>query len=83
MQKATRTKNDEVEQIEDDDEELVAPSTRDVENSLEILKNLSLFSEKRGDQMQDLIDKFETLLKKDKLEKINQVKITSYFVKEK
>ena len=33
--------------------------------------------------MQDLIDKFETLLKKDKLEKINQVKITSYFVKEK
>ena len=83
MQKATRAKNDEVEQIEDDDEELVAPSTRDVENSSEILKNLSLFSEKRGDQMQDLIDKFETLLKKDKLEMINQVKITSYFVKEK
>ena len=83
MQKATRAKNDEVEQIEDDDEELVAPSTRDVENSSEILKNLSLFSEKRGDQMQDLIDKFETLLKKDKLEKINQVKITSCFVKEK
>ena len=83
MQKATRAKNDEVEQIENDDEELVAPSTRDVENSSEILKNLSLFSEKRGDQMQDLIDKFETLLKKDKLEKINQVKITSCFVKEK
>ena len=84
MQKATRTKSNEVEEIEDDDdEEWVAPSTRDVENSLEILKNLSLFSEKRGDQMQDLIDKFETLLKKDKLEKINQVKITSYFVKEK
>ena len=83
MQKAARTKSNEVEEIEDDDEELVAPSTRDVENSLEILKNLSLFSEKRGDQMQDLIDKFETLLKKDKLEKINQVKITSYFVKEK
>ena len=83
MQKAARTKSNEVEEIEDDDEELVAPSTRDVENSLEILKNLSLFSEKRGGQMQDLIDKFETLLKKDKLEKINQVKITSYFVKEK
>ena len=84
MQKAARTKSNEVEEIEDDDdEEWVAPSTRDVENSLEILKNLSLFSEKRGDQMQDLIDKFETLLKKDKLEKINQVKITSYFVKEK
>ena len=46
LQEATQTENDEVEEIEDDDEELVAPSTRDVENSLEILKNLSLFSEK-------------------------------------
>ena len=40
-----------VEEIEDDAEELVAPSTRDAENSLEILENLSLFSEKRGEQM--------------------------------
>ena len=69
LQEATQTENDEVEEIEDDDEELVAPSTRDVENSLEILKNLSLFSEKRGDQMQDLINKFETLLTRDKVEK--------------
>ena len=61
MQEATQTENDEVEEIEDDDEELVAPSTRDVENSLEILKNLSLFSEKRGDQVQEL-NKFKTLL---------------------
>ena len=83
LQEATQTENDEVEEIEDDDEELVAPSTRDVENSLEILKNLSLFSEKRGDQMQDLINKFETLLTRDKVEKYKQVKITSYFVKEK
>ena len=83
LQDATQTENDEVEEIEDDDEELVAPSTRDVENSLEILKNLSLFSEKRGDQMQDLINKFETLLTRDKVEKNKQVKITSYFVKEK
>ena len=83
LQEATQTENDEVEEIEDDDEELVAPSTRDVENSLEILKNLSLFSEKRGDQMQDLINKFETLLTRDKVEKSRQVKITSYFLKEK
>ena len=83
LQDATQTENDEVEEIEDDDAELVAPSTRDVENSLEILKNLSLFSEKRGDQMQDLINKFETLLTRDKVEKNKQVKITSYFVKEK
>ena len=59
MQEATQTQNDEVEEIEDDDEELVASTTRDVENSMEILKNLSLFSEKRGHQMQDLVNKFE------------------------
>ena len=46
-----------------------APSTRDLENLLEILKNLSLFSDKRGGQMQDLINKFETLLTRDKVEK--------------
>ena len=50
--------------------------TRDVENLLEILKNFSLFSEKRGDQMQDLIDKFETLLLN-----VQASKITIYFVK--
>ena len=33
--------------------------------------------------MQDLINKFETLLTRDKAEKCKQVKITSYFVKEK
>ena len=83
LQESTQTENDEVEEIEDDDKELVALSTRDVENSLETLKNLSLFSEKKGDQMQDLINKFETLLTRDKVEKYKQVKITSYFVKEK
>ena len=61
LQEATQTENDKIEEIEDDEEELVAPSKRDVENSLDILKNLALFSEKRGDQMQDLINKFETL----------------------
>ena len=33
--------------------------------------------------MQDLINKFETLLTRDKVEKCKQVKIKSYFVKEK
>ena len=83
LQEATQTENDEVEEIEDDDEELVAPSTRDVENSLEILKNLSLFSEKRGEQMQDLINKSETLLTRDNVKKCKQVRMTSYFVKNK
>ena len=83
LQDATQTESDEVEKIEDDDEELVAPSTRNVENSFEILKNLSLFSEKMDDQMQDLINVFETLLTRDRVKKCKQVKITSYFVKQK
>ena len=33
--------------------------------------------------MQDLINKFETMLTRDKVEKCKQVKITSYFVKKK
>ena len=78
MQEATQTENDEVEEIEYDDKELVAASARDAENSLEILKDLSLFSQKKGDQMQDVINKFETLLTRDKVEKFKQVKITSY-----
>ena len=81
LHEATQTENDDVEEIEADDKELVAPSTRDVENSLEILKNLSLFSEKTGNQMQDLMNKFETLLTWEKVEKCKQVKITSYFLK--
>ena len=83
LQDATQTENDEVEEIEDDEVELVPPSTRNVENSFEILKNLSLFSEKRDDQMQDLINIFETLLTRDRVKKCKQVKITSYFVKQK
>ena len=62
LQEATQTEKNEVKEIEDDDKELVAPSTRDVENSLEILKNLFLFSEKRDDQMQDFINKFENFI---------------------
>ena len=46
LQEATQTENDEVEEIEDDDKELIAPSTKDVENSLEILRNLSLLVKK-------------------------------------
>ena len=51
-QETTQTENNEAEETEDDDEELAALSRRDVENPLEMLKNLSLFSEKIDDQMQ-------------------------------
>ena len=69
MQETKQTENDEVEEIEDDDKELVAPSKRDVENSLGILKNFSLFSKKIGDHMQDLIHKIQTFLTRYKAEK--------------
>ena len=83
MEEATKIDDDGVEDIEDEDnEELVAPSARDVEKSLEILKSLSLFNEQRGGQIQDLINKFETYLLEKKWRN-KQVSITSYFVKEK
>ena len=84
LEEATKIDDNGVEDIEDeDDEELVAPSARDIEKSLGILKRLSLFSKQRGSQMQDLINKFETLFIREKVEKRKQVSITSFFVKEK
>ena len=59
LQEATQTEKDEAEEIEDDDEELVAPSTRDVENSLAILKNLPLFSEKGVTKCKILLKNFK------------------------
>ena len=84
LEEATMIYDDEVEDIEDEDyEELVAPSEGDVEKFLEILKSLSLFIEQRTGQIQDLINKFETLFIREKVEKRKQVSIRSYFVKEK
>ena len=62
----TETNNDKVEEMEDGDE-LIVLSSRDAKNSLEILKMLCLFCEKRAYQMQDLINKVETLITKDKI----------------
>ena len=45
------------------------------------MKNLSLISEKEGDQLQVLINKFETVLTSVKVERWKQVKNTSDFVK--
>ena len=83
LQEALQTDDNDDEVILDDDEELVAPNKTDVENSLQTLKNLSLFSEKRGHEMQDLISKFEAVLIKEKLEKCKQVEETDFFSKRK
>ena len=82
-EQATQIDDDEVEDIEDKEELVAATTSRDVENSLEILKNIYLFSEKRAAQIQDHINTFETLLITEKLENCKEVSISSYFVKEK
>ena len=73
LEEATKIDSDGVEDIEDeDDEELVAPSARDVEKYLEILKSISLFSEQRRGQMQDLINKLRNYLLEKKWENVNK-----------
>ena len=47
---------------EEFDEEYTAPSTSEVDNSIESLKNFSLFSANRGGQMQGFVCKCETLM---------------------
>ena len=64
------------------DEEVFTP-TIEVENALEVLHNLSLFSDKRGNEMQDLVHKFQSLVCRDKLEKKKQSSILNFFVQEK
>ena len=46
LEEATKVDDNGIEYIEDEDD-LEAPSARDVEKSLEILKSLTLFSEQR------------------------------------
>ena len=65
---------------EEFDVELTASSTREVENSIEILKNFCLFSANRGGQMQDLGCKFESLM--NRVEKSKKSSILDYFLKE-
>ena len=50
----------------ENDEELVASSKSDAENSFEIMKNFCLFSEKGSHQMQYLMNLFETLITTEK-----------------
>ena len=57
---------------DDVDEKVKAPSLREVEHSLETLKNYSLFRKNRGRQMIDIIFKFENLLIVEKSENYRQ-----------
>ena len=53
LDEASQTDND---NKTEDDEELVASSKSDVENSFEILKNFCLFNEKGSDHIPDLMN---------------------------
>ena len=57
---------------DDVDEKVKAPSLREVEHSLETLKNYSLFRRNRGRQMMDIIFKFENLVIVEKSENYKQ-----------
>ena len=63
---STMEEEDEINNLANDgddvDEEVKAPSAREVEHSLETLKNYSLFSKNRGRQMMDIIFSFENLV---------------------
>ena len=48
-------------------EENFPPTTIETKNALEVLYNFSLFSDTRGKEMQDLLQKFQSLVSRDKL----------------
>ena len=67
----------------DDDvhEEVKAPSSREVEHSLEAMKNYFLFSKKRGRQRMNIVFKFENLVIVEKSENYKQSTIGDFFSK--
>ena len=56
------------------------PSNREIEESLDRLRDLSLFST-HGDEIQSLTLKLEALLDKERLQNLQQRPVTDYFVK--
>ena len=56
------------------------PSNREIEESLDKLRDLSLFST-HGDEIQSLTLKLEALLDKERLQNLQQRPVTEYFVK--
>ena len=66
---------------DDVDEEMKVPSSREVKNSLETLKNYSLPSKNRGRQMMNIIFNFENLVIVEKSENYKQSTIDDLFSK--
>ena len=66
---------------DDVDKEVKAPNSREVEHSLETLKNYSLFRKNRGRQMMDIIFKFENLVVVEKSENYKLSTIDDFFSK--
>ena len=49
---------------------------------LEILHNISVFSDKRGQRMQDLVQEFQNFLSVDKIDRLKQSSILNFPKKE-
>ena len=72
--------DDDLEKDEEDIPPPSRPSNREIEESLDKLRDLSLFST-HGDEIQSLTLKLEVLLDKERLQNLQQRQVTDYFVK--
>ena len=73
--------NDLTHDVDDTDEEVKALSSREMEHSLETLKNYSLLSKNRGRQIMDIIFNFENLVTAEKSENYKQSTIDDFVSK--
>ena len=62
--------------------EPLVPNTKEVGNLFKILKDSSVLSKNKGEQLQGLIFKFETWVIRDSIEKSKQNSLLNYFIME-
>ena len=72
--------NEESEDDQDDEESTppTRPSTNEVEDALETLQDLSIFST-RGDEIRSLVLNMESLLVRERIDNLKQSVVTDFF----
>ena len=72
--------NEESEDDQDDEESTppTRPSTNEVEDALETLQDLSMFST-RGDEIRSLVLNMESLLVRERIDKLKRIVVTDFF----
>ena len=72
--------NEESEDDQDDEESTppTRPSTNEVEDALEMLQNLSMFST-RGDEIRSVVLNMESLLVRERIDYLKQSVVTDFF----